>query len=129
MRRGLAVLSLLLILIGLELSTEAVSLVVSRVEAGVTALRSGVGFQVGAPRFLIGLGMVTVGFGIWMLFIWSARVRRAVTAAGRLCPQCGGETRRVKRRKWHRLLAVLLGHRITRRKCEVCGWVGLSHRT
>jgi len=42
------------------------------------------------------------------------------------CPNCGNVTRRVKRREWQRLLSALLGERLMRRRCETCGWVGLS---
>ena len=126
MRRGLAFVVLLLLLMGLELSTQAVTLVAQRMGAGFAALAAGTEFQVPAVRFVIGAVAVLLGLVIWALLLWSDRKRSAVASVGSTCPQCGNETRRVKRREWQRILSALLGERLTRRKCETCGWMGLS---
>lgn len=126
MRRGLVLVSLLLVLLGLELSTEAVTVVAERLVAGVSALLGRTESGLPGFRFVGGLVALASGMGLWILLGWSARRRGAVGAEGDACPQCGGETRRVRRRGWQRLLGTLLGERTTRRKCGTCGWVGLS---
>jgi hypothetical protein len=128
MRRGIAFVSLLLVLMGLELSTEAISLVVERIAGGLSALVGGTEPRLPGFRFVAGLGALVVGLGLWILLIWSGRKGHGVDTSGDACPQCGADTRRVRRRGWQRLLAVLVGERMTRRKCETCGWVGLSLR-
>jgi hypothetical protein len=128
MRRGLVLVSLLLVLLGLELSTEAVTLVAERFVEGISALLGRTESGLPGFRFVGGLVALASGMGLWILLGWSARRRGAVGAEGDACPQCGGETRRVRRRGWQRLLGALLGERTTRRKCGTCGWVGLSVR-
>lgn len=126
MRRGLAFAALFLLVTGLELSTEAVSLVLDRLGAGFGALLAGSEFHVTGLRFGVGVGALTVGLAIWILLIWSARQRGDVASVGTTCPQCGNRTRRVKRKEWQRLLSAVLGEGLSRRKCETCGWTGLS---
>ncbi len=128
MRGVLAFISVGLLVLGLELSTEAVSLTLARLQAGFSAMGAGVEFHVSAGRF--GLGLMAMGIGGVLLFLlwWSARQRVAVGSVGHGCPTCGGATRRIKRRGLHKLLSLLLGERLTRRKCDTCGWVGLSLR-
>ena len=60
--------------------------------------------------------------------VWLTKAEASVTAVGEACPACGGETQRVKRRRTHKLLSTLMGHRLTRRRCDVCSWSGLSVR-
>jgi len=126
MRRGLAFTSLLLLLAGLEMSTEALSLVLDRLGAGFSSLLAGTEFHVTGLRFGLGVFFLLVGLAIWVLLIWSAGQRHDVASVGTTCPQCGNRTRRVKRREWQRLLSAVLGERLSRRKCETCGWTGLS---
>lgn len=127
-RRGLGFFSLVLTILGLELSTEGLSLILARLRAGFTALFAGVEFHVAPARFLVGLLFLLVGLVLWGLLVWSGRAQTAVAAVGTTCPDCGGATQRVKRRGWQKLLSALLGERLTRRRCEICGWVGLSLR-
>ncbi len=70
MRRGLVITSLGLTLAGLELSTEAVSLVLARLQAGATAILAGVEFHVGAPRFLLGVLFLVTGVVLTGLTLW-----------------------------------------------------------
>ena len=126
MRRGFVIASLGLLLAGLELSTEAVSLVFARLRAGTIALLAGVEFQVGGTRFVVGVLFLVAGLLLAALTLWSAKVWKGVVRVGRACPQCGDRTRRVKRRGWHRLLSILMGEDLSRRSCEHCGWSGLS---
>ncbi len=128
MRRGMAVIAVLLVIVGLELSTEAVSLIVARFGAGFQAILAGVEFHVTPERFGGGVLILGMGLALWLLLFWSSQVRDTVTSMGSSCPACGNKTRRVKRMGWHRLLSFMLGQRLTRRTCEVCGWNGLSLR-
>ncbi|MDP2954952.1 MAG: zinc ribbon domain-containing protein [Longimicrobiales bacterium] len=128
MRRGLAFTSLFLLIAGMELATEGISLVFARLRTGLGALLTGTEFHVSGLRFGVGLGALILGLAIWVLLIWSAHRRDDVATVGTICPQCGNPTRRVKRKEWQRLLSTVLGERLTRRRCETCGWSGLSLR-
>lgn len=126
MRRGLSFASLALLLAGLELATESVSLTLARLRTGITALVAGSDFHVGGQRFVIGLAAVAIGLAIWTVLFWSSHTRLKVDSVGSACPQCGERTRRVKRLGRQKILSMVLGERIVRRRCERCGWVGLS---
>ena len=128
MRGVLVFVSAGLMVLGLELATEAVSLTLARLQAGFAALGAGVEFHVSAGRFGLGISAMIVGAVLLVLLWWSARQRVAAGSVGQGCPQCGGTTRRIKRHGLHRLLSLLLGERLTRRKCDTCGWLGLSLR-
>ena len=128
MRRGLATISLILVVLGLELSTEALTLTLSRFSSGFQAIAAGVEFHVSPLRFGGGILALGVGVACWLLLIWSGQMKDAVSSVGNACPDCGNKTRRVKRKEWHRLLSFVLGQRLTKRKCEICGWNGLSMR-
>lgn len=128
MRRGLVFMALALAVVGLELATEGVTLILARLQTGFNALLAGVEFHVGAGRFAVGLVFLLVGLGLSILLAWSARAQAKVAVVGSTCPQCGNETRRVKRKEWQRLLSAVLGERLTRRRCETCHWTGLSLR-
>jgi predicted RNA-binding Zn-ribbon protein involved in translation (DUF1610 family) len=128
LRRSLAFISLALFLIGLELSTEAISLTFSRLAAGAEAILAGVQFEVPALRYEVGVCATLSGIALGVVLVWSARAGVDVRAVGHTCPNCGSETRRVKRKQRHKLLSVILGEQLSRRKCETCGWVGLSLR-
>ena len=127
-RKGLAFTSLFLLLAGLELSTEGISLVLARLRTGLGALFSGTEFQVSRMRFTVGVAALAIGLAIWMLLIWSAQHRHDAATVGSACPQCGNHARRVKRKGWQRLLSLVLGERMVRRHCEHCGWSGLTLR-
>ena len=128
MRRGLATVSLILVMLGVELSTQALSLMLDRFSSGFQAIVSGVDFHIAPVRFGSGILVLGLGVALWMIVIWSGQVKDAVSSMGTVCPDCGSPTRRVKRRWWHRLLSFVLGHGLTKRKCEICGWNGLSSR-
>ncbi len=127
-RKGLAFTSLFLLLAGVELSTEGISLILARLRTGLSALLSGIGFHVSGMRFCVGVVALAVGMTIWVLLIWSDRHRRDAITVGSTCPQCGNRARRVKRRGWERLLSLVLGEQMVRRYCEHCGWSGLTLR-
>lgn len=127
-RRALAFLSLFLLVTGLEMSTEGISLVLARLRLGLSAILTGSEFHISAMRFSVGFASMLVGVVLLVLLFWSELRRQEVATVGSACPQCGNPTRRVKRREWQRLLSALLGERLTRRRCETCGWSGLSLR-
>ena len=128
MRRALAISSVVAILLGVEMSTEAVSLAMARFQAGFQALFAGVDFHVSPARFTVGILAVFIGLAFAALIVWSSGVRRKVNSVGTACPDCGNHTKRVKRTNKQRMLSYLLGKGLTRRKCEICGWSGLSMR-
>jgi len=128
MRRSLAFSSLFLLLVGLETSTEGLSLILARLRAGIESILSDAPLHVSRFRFVLGAAFVLLGLLLWVLLIWSAGHRRDVATVGSTCPQCGNHTRRVKRRGWQRLLSVIMGQHLTRRHCDACGWSGLSSK-
>ncbi len=128
MRRLLAFVSLVLVLVGLELSTQALTLTLSRMSAGIEAVLAGVEFYVPTARFVLGVVLLVVGLVFGALLFWGSRTRMAVGSTGGTCPSCGSHTRRVKRKRWQRFASVLTGQKISRRKCEACGWIGLAVR-
>ncbi len=91
MRRSLAFISLALILVGLELSTEAVSLTFDRLRAGAGAVLAGVEFQISAFRFEAGVVALVVGAALGVVLVWSARASVDVRAVGHLCPELRGQ--------------------------------------
>jgi len=126
MRRGMAFSSLFLLLVGVEMSTEGLSLIVSRLRSGVIALMSEAPLHVSEARFAMGVSFILLAVGLWLLLVWSAGRHGDVATVGGTCPQCGNRTRRVKRRGWQRLLSLVTGEHLTRRHCDTCGWSGLS---
>jgi hypothetical protein len=127
-RRWLSVCALGLTLLGIELSTEVISLFFARLSAGATAVAAGVELQISANRYLAGVAAMVIGIGMALLATWIGVAARSVGTTGDRCPSCRADTRRVKRRWTDKLLSALLGHRVTRRHCGECGWTGLSHR-
>ena len=126
MRRGLSLLPVVLVVVGLELSTEAVSLALVRLRSGVMAVLTGVEFYLPKMRFGAGLLALALGMVLWGLLLWAAWQRRVLASMGRECPTCGGDTRRVSRTELQRWLGALMGEQVTRQTCANCGWTGLS---
>ncbi len=117
---------MLLVLVGVELSTEAVSVALVRLRSGVIAVLSGVEFYLPKMRFGAGLLALSLGLVLWVLLLWAARQRRVLASMGQACPTCGGDTRRVSRTELQRWLGALMGEQVTRQACSNCGWTGLS---
>jgi hypothetical protein len=126
MRRGLSLLPVALVLVGVELSTEGVSLTLGRLRSGVMAVFSGVEFHLPKMRFGVGLFVLVLGVVLGALLLWAAWQRRVLSSMGRDCPTCGGDTRRVSRTEPQRWLGALMGEHVTRQACANCGWTGLS---
>lgn len=116
----------LLVLVGLEISAGLISTTWVRLREGVGALRGGPEASVPTEQFLIGLGLTLLAGAVLILTVWRSGVRSQLAIAAPGCPDCGQETKRIRRKASHRLLSSLLGDDITRRACAQCGWVGLS---
>ncbi len=125
MKRVLEIVALILLVAGVEFSTEAVSHALGRLALAYHGILAGGEPGVSLPRFFAGVGMVVTGAGLLTLDLWARAYARFV-GRGKACPNCGGKTERVKRRVRHRVLAWVLGERVTRRKCKTCGWSGLA---
>ncbi len=128
MRQVASLLSIGSVVLGLELSTRAVSLTVMRLSSGFQAILGGVELFVSPVRFLIGVGVLVVGLALALLVGWVGIVGGRVQAVGEACPECHEDTERLKRRATQRLLSTFIGQQLTRRRCAACGWRGLSVR-
>jgi predicted RNA-binding Zn-ribbon protein involved in translation (DUF1610 family) len=128
LKRTLEVLSLVLILVGIELATGSLSYALGRLERVYRALSVGNEPEVSLVRFAVGTLMVLLGAIIVTVLFWARFSARFVGAVS-FCPHCGGKTTRIHRRSRHRLLGMILGMPVTRRKCSDCGWRGLTALT
>ena len=126
MRRPLTVAALGLMLLGLEVATQAVSVVAVRLWVGFTASFSGSQFVVSGPRYVTGVLLVVAGGVLLAVMFWAEQAQGEIRTEGSICPNCGTQTKRVRRRKRQRILSRVLETQVTRRSCERCGWSGLS---
>ena len=122
MRRPLAVAAIGLILFGIEVATGAISVAAVRMWAGLVASLTGNEFVISRPRYVIGVLLTLVG-GV---MVWAKQAQGEIRIQGSACPNCGARTKRVRRRKRHRILSRILETGVTRQSCERCGWNGLS---
>lgn len=119
-------LSLVIAVIGLEISTRMVSTTWARTREGIEALAGTSEGLVSNSRFLLGLGLTALSVAVLIVASWRTSVRSRLAYASPGCPECGEATKRIRRKASHKLLSALLGDDITRRACSSCGWVGLS---
>ena len=126
MRRPLAVAAVGLILFGIEVATGAISVAAVRMWAGLVASLTGNEFVISRPRYVIGVLLTLVGGVIFGVMAWAEQAQGEIRIQGSACPNCGARTKRVRRRKRHRILSRILETGVTRRSCERCGWNGLS---
>ena len=126
MRRPLTVAAITLIMFGIEVATGAFSVAVARLWAGLIASLTGTEFVISGPRYLTGVLVALVGGVLFGVMLWAGHAQGKIRTQGSACPNCGTETKRVRRRKRHRILARILETGVTRRSCERCGWNGLS---
>ena len=126
MRRPLTVAALGLMLLGLEVATQAVSVVAVRLWVGFTASFSGNQSVVSGPRYVTGVLLAVAGGVLLAVLFWADQAQGEIRTEGSICPNCGTQTKRVRRRKRHRILSRVLETQVTRRSCERCGWSGLS---
>jgi len=126
-RRGLPLLSLALLILGLELAVGTLSRSLDTIGRALGALWVGEEVGVSLPAFFVGLLLTGVGLAGLGLSGWS-RVMRGRLIRGKGCPECAATTRRIRRRRWQRLLGTVLGEKVQRRECGECGWRGLAVR-
>ena len=126
MKRPLTFVALGLILLGTEVATGAVSLAGARLWSGFGAALGGEASGVPAARYFTGAALLLGGLALYAAILWAETERRTISADGEHCPKCGTVTRRVRRRKRHRVLSRMLEANVTRRLCEQCGWSGLA---
>jgi hypothetical protein len=125
LRRVLEILAVLLFFAGLELAARTLSHTVSHLDETFRTAFAGESFVFPPPAFLVGSALVAIGATLWLLTIW-ANSQAKLVQPGPNCPRCGAKTNRLKRSRRNKLLAALLGHRVTRRRCGQCSWGGLS---
>jgi hypothetical protein len=126
MRRLASLLSLALVLLGIEMSTKMASLTFGRLMSGFSAVAGGLEFHVSTMRFLVGVILLAVGVLSTALFSWVDRAERRMTSRGDRCPQCRSEMHRAKRRPIHKVVSWLMGQELSRRQCKECDWSGLA---
>ena len=126
MRRPLTYVAVALILLGSEVAAGAVSTAGARLWAGLGAAFTGDDYMIPAIRSFAGTAILLGGVALLGTVLWAETHRRAIVAEGEHCPQCGTATKRVRRRKRHRVLSRILETNVTRRRCERCGWKGLT---
>jgi len=125
LRRALEIFALVLFLAGLELAAGTLSHTAGRFEETLRLVLASDSPSALAVEFAVGSVLVVFSVVIGALTLWAgAQVRGVHTSDD--CPRCGGETERVKRKRRHRLLAAIVGQRVTRRRCSECPWRGLS---
>jgi len=126
MRSRIPLPALITFVLGLELSTGFVEYVVAQYRAGIEGflnpnlLPDYVG-MVGGTVLMVAAGLALL---VW---IWTELAIRDVGHTG-LCPNCGAETRRIRRHWSHRVLSLLTGRPVSRRACSRCSWKGLTYR-
>jgi hypothetical protein len=92
----------------------------------VQAVSTGGEFVIAKPRYLIGCALLLAGVGVVAGVLWAEAARKRIVPDGSSCPNCGTQTKRVRRRKRHRILSRVLEASVTRRRCARCGWSGLA---
>ncbi len=124
MNSRLLLFSTVVLLAGLELATGFAEYIVRQFRDGVETFLNPnlqpdyLGVVGGSVLILVGL----TGIGVWT---WARLMTRGMSFTD-LCPDCGSETRRVRRQWSHRVASMVSGHRLNRRACKRCSWKGLS---
>jgi hypothetical protein len=126
LKRPLTFAALALMLLGVEVATGAVSVGLIRLWTGFGALLSGDEAIISSPRYVSGMGLLLTGSGLLVAMLWVQRAETGILTEGSTCPKCGTATKRVRRRKRHRVLSRILETNVTHRHCERCGWNGLA---
>ena len=114
------------ILLGVEVATGVVSLGAVRLWTGLEAHLAGDEYLISRSRYSSGVWLMLVGAGLLAVVVYAELARGRIEPGGAVCPQCGTETQRVRRRHRHRVLSMILEGSVTRRYCHKCGWRGLT---
>lgn len=125
MKRGVLPASVLLLVVGLELTAGVLTGTVAEISGGLDALARFPETGEISLRFVAGLLVSIAGLAGLGVAAWTSFQKRRLPV-GESCPRCGNGTDRVRRRLRHRLLARLLGVTVVRRRCTDCGWIGLA---
>lgn len=123
-RRGLPVLSLGLIALGLEISSGVLTESSARILRDLGSVAAGEPPSVYPPAFFAGLLAIALGVAGLAASLWSRAIHGRLTS-GKRCPECGERTSRIERRRWQRILGRALDESVQRRWCRGCGWKGL----
>ena len=127
LRRTIELLSVTLVLAGLELAAGTLSTTLDRFTQTLSDTFSADVLSFPPARFVAGAGMIVAGVGGLLLAVWvqhtGARLSR-----GTVCGRCGGQTQRMRRAMRHHALGAVLGRQLLRQRCIECGWKGLSAR-
>ena len=115
-----------LVVFGLEVATSAVTLTAVRLWTGFSTLFAGDESLVSGSRYLIGIVLAFAGVTLYVVLLWADEAGRRITKDGVVYPNCGTQTKRVRRQRRHRMLARILETNVTSRHCERCGWNGLA---
>ncbi len=126
MKRFVPLMAVAAVLLGVEVAVRTVSLSWLRLQAGFGSLFSEAPLPVSTTRFVVGVALIAVGGFTGAAWGWLRRMERRAAVAGGRCPECGGRTERVRRKKIHKLLSTLVGEELVRRRCQECRWSGLS---
>jgi hypothetical protein len=127
LRRTLEVISLALFLLGLERATGTPSSTIARLQETIAYPIGSDGAESVEWRILGGLVLIVVAFVLASLTILVRhRTKGIQTHEG--CPEGGGDTKRVRRNAWQRILGGIVGKGLSARHCGDCGWRGVSYK-
>ena len=126
MRARLPLTASITFVLGLELSTGFMEYALRQYSNGIETflnpnLQPDYVGMVGGTVF-----MVVGAFGL-VTWAWTTL---AIDDVGhtKLCPNCGSDTRRIRRGLAHRVLSAVTGRPVDRRACSRCTWKGLVYR-
>lgn len=116
-------------LVGLELVTAAGTTTLKHLQTAFDALVTEEPYVYSHHRLQVGFALLFIGVFAVGVLLTLGMARARVHSGDRTCPECGARTKRVHRKWRHRALAAILREDLSRRRCEFCGWIGLSIRS
>ena len=127
MRRILEVLSISLLLAGLELSVGTLSITSSRIRESFSSAFAQTEAVPVPWSFWVGMVMVVAAISMGATTLWVGIGEKRIQT-DEACAKCGADTARVRRGTRHRILGRLRGRTLTARRCSECGWSGLCYK-
>jgi hypothetical protein len=127
LRRIPEILSLGLFLLGLELATGTLSLTVTRLRAALLNPTGSAASGEVEWRSVVGVGLIVLAVALAGLMV-VVRYRQRGIGDQVTCPRCGVRTNRVRRTAGDRVFGLLMGRRLSARRCGDCGWAGLIYK-